>query len=278
MGEEMTVSPLSSMRDAGDQFVGVSAAPSESGLRLWGGDEFSFEDLLDLINPLQHIPIVSNLYRAATGDEIGAVARIFGGALLGGPIGAIAAVVNSAVESGSGKDLGEHALALLNGEESLGGGEAPLVASMADRGADPWSNGTTGVAPDADGGPVQTAESGVVEIEGLPWLREGMNDRGPVQTASLAGDSGTREIGANEPLPWLPAGSVSGVSVPPSPPGILPAAAVAGEGSVQRAVLERDGTETVVGGPGLADAMMGALDKYRAMMLLRTNKAVDSSV
>jgi len=94
MGEGMAASPVSGpvlgMRNAGDHFAASSERAASGGrLDLWGGDEFSFNDLLDLVNPLQHIPIVSNLYRSATGDQIGAVARIFGGAVLGGPIGAV---------------------------------------------------------------------------------------------------------------------------------------------------------------------------------------------
>src|SRR5690349_12138760 len=51
--------------------------------RLWGKDGFSFGALLDAINPLQHIPVVSTIYRAATGDTIGPAPRIMGGALFG---------------------------------------------------------------------------------------------------------------------------------------------------------------------------------------------------
>ena len=50
---------------------------------------FSFFDFVDIINPLQHIPLVSNLYQSMTGDTIGAVAQIVGGGLFGGPIGAL---------------------------------------------------------------------------------------------------------------------------------------------------------------------------------------------
>ena len=35
---------------------------------------FSFHDVLDAINPLQHIPLVGSIYRAVTHDEPGAVA------------------------------------------------------------------------------------------------------------------------------------------------------------------------------------------------------------
>lgn len=85
----------------------------------WDGEEFSFEDVLDLVNPLQHIPIVGSIYRSATGDRIGMVPPIIGGALLGGPIGLILGVINAVIESATGKDAGEHVIAMLNGEESL---------------------------------------------------------------------------------------------------------------------------------------------------------------
>ncbi|MDK9721088.1 MAG: hypothetical protein OEL53_07875 [Rhodospirillales bacterium] len=76
-------------------------------------DTPSFWDFLDVINPLQHIPVVSTLYRAVTGDEIGAVPRIVGGTLFGGPLGLLGAVANEVVRADTGQDLGEHALAFL---------------------------------------------------------------------------------------------------------------------------------------------------------------------
>jgi hypothetical protein len=85
----------------------------------WDGEEFSFEDVLDLVNPLQHLPVIGSLYRSATGDRIGAVPRIIGGALLGGPIGLILGVINAVIEGATGKDAGEHVIAMLTGEESL---------------------------------------------------------------------------------------------------------------------------------------------------------------
>lgn len=52
---------------------------------------FGFKDFLDVINPLQHIPGISELYRAISGDKISEGARYSGNALyglaLGGPIG-----------------------------------------------------------------------------------------------------------------------------------------------------------------------------------------------
>ena len=81
--------------------------------RIWGEDGFSFGDILDTLNPLQHLPIVSTLYRAFTGDAIAPAPRVLGDALFGGPIGAATGIVNAAIKYLSGKDAGEHMLALL---------------------------------------------------------------------------------------------------------------------------------------------------------------------
>ena len=41
-------------------------------------DGLSFKDFLDILNPLQHIPLVNTIYRKATGDRPGALSRIIG--------------------------------------------------------------------------------------------------------------------------------------------------------------------------------------------------------
>ena len=89
-----------------------------------GDDEPSFWDLLDVINPLQHIPVVSNIYREMTGDQIGVGARLAGGTLFGGVIGLVASAVDCIIEEGTGQDTGGHMLALFRDE----GGSAPTTA------------------------------------------------------------------------------------------------------------------------------------------------------
>ena len=74
---------------------------------------FGFWDFVDIINPLQHIPVVNKLYRKITGDEIGSVARIAGAGLYTGGIGAGIAAVNVGIEKVTGRDLIGHALAAL---------------------------------------------------------------------------------------------------------------------------------------------------------------------
>ena len=55
---------------------------------LFGKDGLNFRDVIDLINPLQHIPIVGRIYRAITNDDIAPGIRVAGGSLFGGPMGA----------------------------------------------------------------------------------------------------------------------------------------------------------------------------------------------
>jgi hypothetical protein len=106
----------------------------------WKEAEFGFRDLLDMINPLQHIPVISTLYRAITGDEqIGNIPRLVGDALFGGPIGLFTGVIGVAVKEESGRDVGEHALALIDDSlvpaatavAAMDGKDAPAAAGEA---------------------------------------------------------------------------------------------------------------------------------------------------
>lgn len=58
--------------------------------------EISFDDFLDAINPLQHIPVLSSLYRGITGESINPVSRIAGDALYGGVFGLASAAMSGA--------------------------------------------------------------------------------------------------------------------------------------------------------------------------------------
>jgi len=77
-----------------------------------GGDgEGFFHHIWEVINPLQHLPVVSTLYRAITGEHIGAVEKIAGDALYGGMWGAITAAADVAFESITGKSAEDTVLA-----------------------------------------------------------------------------------------------------------------------------------------------------------------------
>lgn len=114
--------------------TGGGAKAAGDGFRPFGKDGFSFGDLLDIINPLQHIPVVSTIYRKVTGDTLDALPRVAGGTLFGGIAGAVSAVVNLAVKAASGQDIGANALAFLGNGLGLAGDDpvnAPAVPDPA---------------------------------------------------------------------------------------------------------------------------------------------------
>ena len=61
--------------------------------------KIEFKDLIDVINPLQHLPLVSNMYRSISGDEIGVIPKFLGGAVFGGPVGLVMALGSYIAES-----------------------------------------------------------------------------------------------------------------------------------------------------------------------------------
>ena len=96
---------------------GSPAENEDTPFSLWGSDGFTFGDIFDIINPLQHIPIVSTIYRAITGDDIAVAPKVAGGALFGGVIGLVVSIIDTAIEQITGQDAGEHILALLDNVE-----------------------------------------------------------------------------------------------------------------------------------------------------------------
>ena len=86
---------------------------TEDGEKSEGGFLAFLKAVIDVINPLQHIPVISTIYRHITGDEISPMARIAGDTLYGGPIGAAMGVVNVALEEHTGKDMGDTVLAMV---------------------------------------------------------------------------------------------------------------------------------------------------------------------
>ncbi len=86
--------------------------------QFWGQNGLSFKSVLDTVNPLQHIPVVSMLYQALTGDTPSSGSNIAGGILYGGPIGLITSLINEVAKTQTGKDVGGNLVAMLRGESS----------------------------------------------------------------------------------------------------------------------------------------------------------------
>jgi hypothetical protein len=109
----VTVTPAQSL-------PAVAAAPAQDDSDVG----FSFKDLIDLVNPLQHIPVVGTLYRHITGDTINTVPKIAGDTLYGGLEGFAGSVADTIFEKITGKSFGDTvydmAVNLFDGDSSDG--------------------------------------------------------------------------------------------------------------------------------------------------------------
>lgn len=127
-----TILPATSLSVLTGPQAAASSPPTRDGL--WGEDGFSFHDFLDIINPLQHIPLLDAAYRAITGDEISSGAKVVGDTLLAGPIGFMASLVDISVEEQTGADIGTHLIAMLTGKEAA---DTDAVATLTDATSSP---------------------------------------------------------------------------------------------------------------------------------------------
>ncbi len=82
------------------------------------GQSFGFSDLLDIVNPLQHIPVISTLYRHLTGDTISPAAEVVGDTVYGGPMGMASSMGDLLLQKLTGKGAGDTAYAMAFGEDT----------------------------------------------------------------------------------------------------------------------------------------------------------------
>lgn len=76
--------------DGGPPLFGEEAAPMPA--------TASFDDLLESLNPLQHLPGAGTIYREVTGNAAPIAARILVGTVIGGPMGFVGGVAAAMVE------------------------------------------------------------------------------------------------------------------------------------------------------------------------------------
>lgn len=89
----------------------------------FGEDGLDSNDAFDIVNILQHIPVVSAFYQDVTGQEdISMISKLSGGYLYGGPIGLAYSALDLAIKSYSGTSINEAMLdfnyaSLFSGED-----------------------------------------------------------------------------------------------------------------------------------------------------------------
>lgn len=94
------------------------APEKDGGFAVFGEDGFTLLDAIDIVNPLQHLPLVGTLYRELTDDTLDPFSRVAGSTLFFGPLGTAVSGLNVAMEEFTGKDMGGHMWALLNDTET----------------------------------------------------------------------------------------------------------------------------------------------------------------
>jgi hypothetical protein len=124
----------------------AAAPPAPSHVTPWhSASGFGFRDILDIINPLQHLPVIGSIYRWLTGDRPGVVAQIAGDALYGGPIGFGVSVLSAATEDSQGRDLGEQAITAIFGNHASSSTSAVAAQTPAAPAASPVATSSAAV-------------------------------------------------------------------------------------------------------------------------------------
>lgn len=80
-------------------------------------ESFGFGDIIDIINPLQHIPVVNHAYRSLTDDQIKPISEIVGGSIFGGATGGLTALANVLTKQATGKNITENITSLVLDQE-----------------------------------------------------------------------------------------------------------------------------------------------------------------
>ena len=148
----------------------------------------TFDDLIDIVNPLQHIPIVSTLYRAITGDTIKTFPKIAGDTLYGGVMGFASSMADTIFTKITGKSVGDTALAFA--EDMFSPSNTPTAVATADAPAAPAAASVT----------VPVGEDLGDRIVG--WIE---NLFSPSDTATPAAPAAAAASAAQLPAPAMPA-------------------------------------------------------------------------
>ena len=221
---------------------------------IWGQKGFQFHDLLDIVNPLQHLPVIGSVYRWITGDTIGNLPRVVGDTLYGGLIGFASGLANVLIKEQTGHDIGETVVALVTGDD-----KPSAVASVPSAPAAPAAPADHPAATPAHGAGTSVSAAPAASAPANPaqtFLAQQAERR-----RQLYGSSSTAANGRVLSAQVIP------LSIPPgslSPPArAMPVAYTASAPAP---------TPTQAGGTGPVDVsqkMIDALDKYATLQRQR---------
>jgi hypothetical protein len=213
--------------------------------------------LFDIINPLEHIPVISTIYEHVTGHHMNPIARVAGDTLYGGPIGAAVGVANVVAEQTTGKDIGGNVMAMLSHPKHKSAPDT-MLAQNAPRPNIIWDNEA-----------VQIAASPADDNARLALLTPKLKQNFPSVAAQQSHGAKTAGkqladyvLSRTPPVHYAKDGTSAAENRPEGPIFSRPSDSTPGL-SVQDAPAEAP--ERVIP-PGLiAQKMMSGLDKYTAL-------------
>jgi len=164
-----------------------STLPPEKAARFepFGADGFTPADAIDIVNPLQHLPIIGPLYRDFTGDKLDPFSRIAGNTLFFGPLGAAFSSINVAIEELTGRDIGSNVIAIFKEENTNNTKSQTASTNLAPQ---PQTNMDTNNSVD----PVSFWASNEIKHRNREALKQGINL--PVRAYSKLVESTTASI------------------------------------------------------------------------------------
>lgn len=253
---------------------------------LFGDDGFDFKDLLDIVNPLQHLPVVGTLYRALTGDALAPGPRILGGTLFGGIGGFVASLANAVMENETGSDLGDKALALFHGDSAPG----PALAQTAPPSANVAAAAIETIRPEPGQIQSQAADRKSLPIFAGPPTTLAKTAAAPAAPASDTENPTEALIRARAAVPvshrarsaGLPPGAAYSPArtLQPQPAPALALAIATQTAPVANPPAAAESTDAsatpAAPAPDVAVMMRDALNKYEALMKGRAGHSISS--
>jgi hypothetical protein len=218
--------------------------------------DLGLADLLDVVNPLQHVPVVASFYRVLTGDTITGAAQIVGDTLYGGALGMVSGVIKAIATQVNGSDPGDTLVANLLGVETPSevdvakADTAPDTASLA-----PAAGSIAGSGPVAAAAPAEAPEASV-QAQALAPSSQPLTGQ-----AALAAFISDMRAQAH--------------AVPPQGETPMPAAVTGGDEPNAQPVAQTDSRAdtralgAAVPAHAFTAQMMEGLDKYRALTIER---------
>jgi hypothetical protein len=240
---------------------------------------FSFWDLLDVVNPLQHIPGVNRVYRAVTGDQIRPEVQMAGSAVLFGPVGLALAGADVVLKEETGKDAGEHLYAMVfGGEEQKAPDQAPpqtpatMVADAAGKRPAPISQ-----PGDLAGDPAEATVSPMPVLPGAGMAPGAVAD--PATLAALRQE----QLRRMAEVPGGSAAAMAAAGIPGAGAATLPAPGQGG-GAAVMAALSQSGPASAASAeqPGMglaqyrAQALPGGATPPKALIPPRVNQIANA--